>query len=171
MLGGMDSISIRMSGRRALMKSISGTHNAVYRVSGGRIGGRIKGLPVLLLITRGRRSGKSRTIPLLYIREGDAMVVVGSNGGSDYVPAWWLNLRANPDAEVEIGRERTPVTARKAYPAERARLWPEFTAHFSGYAEYAKRAAREIPVVMLEPRRYGVTGAPTVPDRTARRRP
>ena len=167
----MDSISIRMSGRRALMKSISATHNAVYRLSGGRIGGGIKGLPVLLLITRGRRSGKSRTIPLLYIREGDAMVVVGSNGGSDYVPAWWLNLRANPDAEVEIGRERTPVTARKAYPAERARLWPEFTAHFSGYAEYAKRAAREISVVMLEPRRYGVTVAPTGPDRTARRRP
>ena len=168
MLGGMDSSSIPRAGRRALMKSISGTHNAVYRVSGGRIGGRIKGLPVLLLITRGRRSGKSRTIPLLYIRDGETMVVVGSNGGSDYVPAWWLNLRAHPDAEVEIGRKRTPVTAREASPAEHARLWPEFTSHFSGYAEYAKRAAREIPVVMLEPRRYGVTVAPTVPDRAAR---
>ena len=123
----------------------------------------------MLLITKGRRSGKSRTIPLLYIRHGKAMVVVGSNGGSDYVPAWWLNLRANPDAEVEIGRERTPVTARKATPAERARLWPEFTSRFSGYAEYAKRTAREIPVVMLEPHRYGVKLAPTDPGRTARR--
>ena len=84
------------------------------------------------------------------------MVVVASNGGSDYVPAWWLNLRANPDAEVEIGRGRTRVTARKASSAERARLWPQFTSRFSGYAEYAIRAAREIPVVVLEPRRYGL---------------
>jgi F420H(2)-dependent quinone reductase len=171
MFAGMDSNSIRRVGRRALMKSISVTHNAAYRMSGGRIGGRIKGLPVLLLVTTGRRSGKARTIPLLYIREGETMVVVGSNGGSDYVPAWWLNLRANPDAEVEIGRQRTQVTARKASPAERARLWPEFTSHFSGYAEYANRTAREIPVVLLEPRGYGVTVAPTVPDRASRRRP
>ncbi len=135
------------------MKTISGTHNALYRASGGRIGGRIKGMPVLLLITRGRRSGRSRTVPLLFIRDGEAMVVVGSNGGSDYVPAWWLNLRANPEAEIEVDRGRTRVTARQASPAERARLWPQFTARFSGYADYATRAAREIPVVILEPRR------------------
>ena len=134
------------------MKTVSGTHSALYRASGGRIGGRMLGMPVLLLITHGRRSGKSRTIPLLYVRDGDSIVVVASNGGSDYVPAWWLNLRSNPDAEVEIGRGRTRVTARKASPDERARLWPEFTSRFSGYAKYATRTVREIPVVILEPR-------------------
>jgi F420H(2)-dependent quinone reductase len=134
------------------MKSISGTHNALYRASGGRIGGRLLGMPVLLLITKGRRSGKPRIIPLLYLCDGEALVVVASNGGSDYVPAWWLNLRANPDAEVEIGRGRTRVRARQASPSEHARLWPEFTSRVSAYADYANRTTREIPVVMLEPR-------------------
>ena len=139
-------------GRRAFMKAVSGAHTALYRRSGGRIGGRMVGMPVLLLITTGRRSGRSRTTPLTYVRDGEAIVVAGSNGGSDYVPAWCLNLRSNPDAEVEIGRGRTRVTAREASPAERARLWPEFTSRYSGYASYAARTAREIPVVILEPR-------------------
>ena len=132
------------------MKTVSGMHRALYRAGGGRIGGRMQGMPVLLLTTTGRRSGKSRTNPLLFVRDGDAFVVVGSNGGSDYVPAWWLNLRSNPDAEVEVGREHTRVTARKASPDERARLWPEFTSRYAGYAKYATRTAREIPVVILE---------------------
>ena len=114
------------------MKSVSATHNAVYRASRGRIGGRLVGMPVLLLTTRGRRSGKSRVIPLLYLRDGEAVVVVASNGGSDYVPAWWLNLQSNRDAEIEIGRHRSRVTAREASAEERDRLWPEFTSRFSG---------------------------------------
>jgi len=134
------------------MKAVSGTHRVLYRGSGGRIGGRIVGMPVLLLVTRGRRSGKSRTVPLLYVRDGEAVVVVASNGGSDYVPGWCLNLRSNPDAEIEIGRGRIQVTAREASPGERARLWPEFTSRYSGYANYATRTVREIPVVILEPR-------------------
>ena len=134
------------------MRSVSATHNAIYRTSRGRIGGRLVGMPVLLLTTQGRRSGKSRVIPLLYLRDGEAVVVVASNGGSDYIPAWWLNLRSNPEAEIEIGRRRSRVTAREASREERARLWPEFTSRFSGYAGYAERTAREIPVVMLEPR-------------------
>jgi F420H(2)-dependent quinone reductase len=146
------TISIRRFGRRAFMRAASGTHNSLYRASGGRIGGRMMGMPVLLLVTKGRRSGKPRTTPLLYLRHGDAIVVVASNGGSDYIPAWWLNLRSNPDAEIEIGPERRLVSARKASPDERASLWPEFTSRFSGYAKYAARTAREIPVVILEPR-------------------
>lgn len=144
------------------MKTVSGTHSALYRASGGRVGGRIHGMPVLLLITTGRRSAKSRTTPLLHVSDGDAIVVVASNGGS-YVPAWWLNLQNNPDAEVEIGRDRTRVTARKASPYERARLWPEFTSRFPSYAKYATRTTREIPVVMLEPRLAPAVG--TAPDR------
>ena len=134
------------------MKAIGGSHNVLYRASGGRIGGRVQGMGVLLLTTNGRKSGKPRTSPLLYLRDGDVFVVVGSNGGSDYVPAWWLNLQSNPEAEIEIGRAHTSVTARKASAGERARLWPEFTSRYAGYAEYAKRTAREIPVVILEPR-------------------
>jgi deazaflavin-dependent oxidoreductase (nitroreductase family) len=137
--------------RRVFLKTIGATHNAVYRASGGRIGGKIQGMPVLLLTTTGRKSGKSRTTPLLFIRDGDSVVVVASNGGSDSFPSWWLNLRSNPAAEIEIGRERTRVTARKASPEERARLWPEFTSRYAGYAKYATRTERVIPVVILDP--------------------
>ena len=138
--------------RRALMKTMTGTHNAVLRLSRGRVGGHMRGMPVLLLTTTGRKSGKSRVTPLFYIRDGGAFVVVASNGGSDYVPAWWLNLESAPDAEIEIGRTRTRVTARKAAPGERSRLWGELTAQFPGYAQYEQRTTREIPVVILEPR-------------------
>jgi deazaflavin-dependent oxidoreductase (nitroreductase family) len=109
-------------------------------------------MPVLLLTTTGRRSGKLRTTPLLYVRDGEAIVVVASNGGSDSFPAWWLNLQSKPQAEVEIRGTRTRVTARKASSAERARLWPKFTSGYPGYAKYATKTAREIPVVILEPR-------------------
>lgn len=134
------------------MKSASGIHTALYRASGGRVGRGFQGMPVLLLTTTGRRSGKSRTTPLLYIRDGAAFAVVGSNGGSDYTPAWWLNLQSDPHAEVEIGRAHTRVTARGAFPEERARLWAEFTSGYRGYVTYAAKTAREIPVVVLEPR-------------------
>ena len=134
------------------MKSASALHTALYRASGGRFGSGFQGMPVLLLTTTGRRSGKSRTTPLLYIRDGDAFAVVASNGGSDYTPAWWLNLRSDPHADVEIGRAHTPVTARKASPEEHARLWAAFTSGFPGYAKYATKTTREIPVVILEPR-------------------
>jgi F420H(2)-dependent quinone reductase len=148
----MTKMSPRRLARRAFMKTASATHTAIYRSSGGRVGGRMAGMPVLLLTTTGRRSGKSRTTPLLFVRDGHAWVVVGSNGGSDYIPAWWLNLRSNPDGQVEVGRERIPVVAHKASAGERARLWPEFTSQYAGYAKYAARAPREIPVVILEPR-------------------
>jgi deazaflavin-dependent oxidoreductase (nitroreductase family) len=148
----VSSTSIRRRGRRAFMKTIGAAHKALYRATGGRFGGRVQGMQVLLLTTKGRRSGKSRTSPLLFLRDRDALVVVASNGGSDYVPAWWLNLQSNPDAEIEIGREHSWVVAREASPDERARLWPEFTSHYGGYATYATRTAREIPVVILEPR-------------------
>jgi deazaflavin-dependent oxidoreductase (nitroreductase family) len=133
------------------MKSMSGMHTALYRASGGRVGSRVQGMRVLLLTTTGRRSGVARTTPLLYVREGDAVVVVASNGGSDSFPAWWLNLRSDANAEVEIGRAHTRVIARKASPEEHARLWPEFTSGYPGYAKYATRTTREIPVVILEP--------------------
>ena len=135
--------------RRLFLKTVGAVHRSVYRASGGRIAGSIQGVPVLLLTTKGRKSGKRRVTPLLFVRDGDRVVVVASNGGSDRHPAWWLNICSDPAVEVEIGRTKTAMTARKASPDERARLWPEFTSRYAGYAKYAARTAREIPVVVL----------------------
>jgi deazaflavin-dependent oxidoreductase (nitroreductase family) len=146
----VDATSTRRLVRRTVMKTLTGSHNAVYRASGGQVGGHLKGMPVLLLTTTGRKSGKSRTTPLLYIEDGASFVVVASNGGSDYVPAWWLNLERDPNAQLELGRKHRAVIARKASPDERERLWREFTSRFDGYAKYATRTSREIPVVILE---------------------
>jgi deazaflavin-dependent oxidoreductase (nitroreductase family) len=137
---------------RSATKYLGGLHRVLYRMSGGRIGGRIWGLRVVLLTTTGRRTGKKRTVPLCSFHAGDDVVVIGSYGGLDQPPAWWLNLQANPHAELVAGRERRTVTARNAGPEERARLWAELTARAPGYLEYERRTTREIPVVILQPR-------------------
>jgi deazaflavin-dependent oxidoreductase (nitroreductase family) len=144
------------AGRRLLVRSatkyLGALHRGCYRVSGGRVGGRLWDLPVVLLTTTGRRSGKERTVPLCSFRDGDDVVVIASYGGLDQPPAWWLNLEANPQAELLTGRERRAVTARNADPAERSRLWAEVTARAPGYLEYERRTDREIPVVILQSR-------------------
>lgn len=126
-------------------------HRALYRASGGRVGGRLWGLRVVLLTTVGRRSGKRRTVPLLSLRDGDNVVVIASYGGLDQPPAWWLNLEAHPDAELEEGGTSRAVVARTAVGDERARLWARVTAQAPGYLDYERRTDREIPVVILEP--------------------
>jgi F420H(2)-dependent quinone reductase len=129
---------------------MSTLHRVLYRASGGRVGGRIWGLSILLLTTTGRKSGRPRTTPLCFLPDGDALVVVGSNGGMDWFPAWWLNLLDQPRATVEVGRERRAVLARRATPDEHARLWAEITAIAPGYLKYRQRTRREIPLVLLE---------------------
>lgn len=109
------------------------------------------GSPVLLLITTGRKSGRERTVPLLYLRDGEDLVVVGSNGGAATHPAWWLNLRANPEAIVEVGDQKLRVRAKKADPEEKDRLWPKLVAMYPSYEDYQRRTDREIPVVLLKP--------------------
>jgi deazaflavin-dependent oxidoreductase (nitroreductase family) len=133
------------------IKILSRTHLALYRLSRGRVLGSLVGMPVLLLTTTGRRSGKAQTTPLTFLRDGSDLVVIASNGGADRPPDWSLNLRKNPHALVEVGTERLYVVARTASAAERARLWPEVTATYSGYARYQQRTKREIPVVFLTP--------------------
>jgi len=108
-------------------------------------------MPVLLLTTTGRRSGKRRTVALTYFRKGADLVVIGSFGGSDLPPAWWLNLQRDPQASVLIGGTTSEVTARPATAAERDRLWPLATSTHPGYARYQERTARLIPIVMLTP--------------------
>lgn len=129
----------------------TGIHTFFYRLSGGRIGGRFGKSPVLLLTTTGRKTGKQRTTPLLYLKDGDNLVLVASYGGAPTHPVWWLNLQAKPEAEVEIGRQKLRVTARQANAEERARLWPLLVAMYPSYAEYQKKTTREIPVVILHP--------------------
>jgi deazaflavin-dependent oxidoreductase (nitroreductase family) len=109
----------------------------------------MRGAPVLLLTTTGRRSGQARTIPLLYLEDGGDWVVVASNGGRDEHPGWWRNLAASGTGEVEVGNVRTRVTAREVAPAERDQLWPRLVEMFPNYDEYRKKTDRTIPVVKL----------------------
>jgi len=135
-----------------MIKGLSKAHLFVQRLSRGRLLGRVAGMPVLLLTTTGRKSGKPRTTPLTFFRDANDLVVIASNGGSDRAPGWWLNLQHDPHAVVEIGGGERNVTARAAPPEQRERLWVEITATFAGYAKYQQMTERPIPVVLLSPR-------------------
>jgi F420H(2)-dependent quinone reductase len=135
----------------AAQRAATKMHSFVYRATGGRVGGRIVGGPVLLLTTTGRKSGKKRTVPLLYLDDGENLVLVASNGGAPVHPTWWLNLRANPEATVEVGREKLRVRAEEASPREKERLWPKLVEMYGGYETYRRRTDREIPVVLMKP--------------------
>ena len=138
---------------KTMMRVIAGTHEFWYRLSGGLIGGRIGDLPILLLTTTGRKSGEKRTMPLVYLTDGDNMVVIASNGGADQHPAWWLNLQNNPQAEVHVGPDARKVVAKKATGEERERLWRQVVEMYHGYDEYRRMTEREIPVVILRSER------------------
>jgi len=136
---------------RLLFRAFVKVHVAVYRASGGRLGGRLgKGVPVLLLTTTGRKTGKRRTTPLLYVEEGDGYVVVASVGGAPSHPAWYLNLRSNP-AAMQVGGRKLAVTAETAGLEERARLWLRLRQMWPQYDDYQAKTRREIPVVILAP--------------------
>ncbi len=136
-----------------LLKAVNATHRTLLRVSGGRIGREAAGMPVLELVTTGRRSGAPRAVMLTVpMREGEAYVVVASRGGDDRHPAWFLNLRDEPRVQVAVqGGPRQPMLAHIATPQERARIWPEITARHRAYASYQERTEREIPLVLLRP--------------------
>jgi deazaflavin-dependent oxidoreductase (nitroreductase family) len=131
-------------------------HAALYRRTGGRIGGRLPGWPearIVLVDHTGAKSGVRRTSPLMYHEDGDAVAVVASKAGQPTHPAWFHNLKANPDTTIQIGSVVREVRARVATDEERARLWPEFVAFFPGYEFYRRNAkGRKLPIVILEPR-------------------
>lgn len=139
-----------MNRRDLLLRVMSTANRAVYRVSGGRLAGRMGRAPILLLTVTGRRSGKRRTLPLLYLRDGERLAVVASKGGDPRHPSWFLNLRDDPDVEIEIGRDRRRLRARVATPEERELLWPRLVEIYPPYAVYQTRTSRVIPVVVLE---------------------
>lgn len=128
-------------------------HRILLKVSGGRVGWSAMDMPVLELTTTGRKSGRPRSVMLTSpVQEGSALVVVASRGGDDRSPAWFLNLRDNPDVEVRLqGKPRQRMHARVATAAERERLWPLVTADHKNYADYQTKTTREIPLVLLEP--------------------
>jgi F420H(2)-dependent quinone reductase len=126
-------------------------HRWVYRRSGGRVGGRLFGMPMLLLTTTGRRSGQAHTTALTYVTEGTHHAVVASNGGAPQHPAWLHNLRAFPDAQIQVGPMVDRVRAREAVGVERDRLWNLMVQLYGGYRGYQARTRRQIPVVILEP--------------------
>ena len=126
-------------------------HVRRYRETDGEYGHDWKrGSPTLLLTTTGRRSGEPRTTPLIYGRSGDDFLIVASNGGSTEPPAWYVNVKANPEVEVQVLADRFRARAREANPGEKLEMWREMVSHWPPYQDYQQRTDREIPVVVLE---------------------
>ena len=142
-----------MTPKDAFYKVGTGIHRAIFNISKGRIFGKAFGMPIVELVTTGRRSGKERSTMLAVpIVDGDRLVLVASFGGDDRHPAWYLNLRANPEVRATIAGSTRTMIARIATEEERAELWPQITSVYEGYARYQKRTDRPIPVVILEPK-------------------
>ena len=137
-----------------LLRRMMGLHTVAYKATGGLIGKRIPGVnaPMLLLDHVGAKSGTKRTVPLLYIPDGDAVAIIASKGGYPKHPAWFHNLRAHPDTTVQIGREHRPVHARVAEGEERRGFWDRAVELWPSYADYQARTDRQIPVVVLDRR-------------------
>lgn len=123
----------------------------LYRASKGRVGGKMQKAPVCILHTVGRKSGKQRETPLLYLADGDKVVLVASAGGRDSSPAWFHNLKAMAAADVEILGRRTSMAPRLASPDEKAQYWPKLNAIYSDYDAYQQRTSRDIPVIVMTP--------------------
>ena len=141
----------RMRFKDTLYKLATSIHRALFNVSKGRVFGKAFGMPVVKLVTTGRRSGKEcSTMLAAPIVDSDRVVLVASFGGDDRHPAWYLNLQANPEVRVTIAGLARTMFARVATDEEKDELWPQITSRFQGYADYQKRTERPIPVVILE---------------------
>lgn len=136
---------------RTLIRVITSLHKAIYRLTGGAVGGMMGGLPNLLLTTTGRKSGRQFTTPLLYLPDGADFVVVASYGGNPRDPQWWQNLKVKPDAQVQVGSQLWSVRATEAGHQLKQKLWPVFCRHYPGYLQYQSRTDRVSPLVVLTP--------------------
>lgn len=137
--------------RDVTARRLSTFHTALYRASRGRFGTRLVNNDMLLLTTTGRLSGRSHTVPLLYLRDGESYVVIASWGGRDTPPHWYSNLKADPAVEVQVGGRRVPALATEADTTTRHEWWPRVVEAYDGYLTYQSRTERMIPVVFLEP--------------------
>ncbi len=134
-----------------LIRFLRPAHAWVYRLSGGRMGTKLLDMPVLLLRTIGKKSGRARLRALSYLRDQENYVLAASNGGADYHPDWWFNLQADPRAHIQVQRQYIEVYARQAIGEERDNLWKRFIDMEKRYGFYEKRTKRQIPVIILEP--------------------
>jgi F420H(2)-dependent quinone reductase len=141
-----------MSMSAGMLRTAGKLNVPIYRLTRGRVMGKVGRAPVLLLTSTGRRSGQSRTAPVVFLTDAGRIVVIGSNAGNTRAPAWSHNLKANPDAEVEIRGERRRVHARVAEGDERSELWQKMNDQYAGFEDYEKRTSRDIAVFVLEPR-------------------
>lgn len=130
-------------------KRLSTLHTALFRITGGKLGKRLVDNDMLLLTTVGSKTGEAHTVPLLYLRDEDDVIIIASWGGRPSNPQWYGNLVAEPNVRMQVLGEVTDVVARTANPTERARLWPMIEAAYDGYTEYQSRTDRQIPVVIL----------------------
>jgi deazaflavin-dependent oxidoreductase (nitroreductase family) len=135
-----------------MLRAMGKLNVPLYRISRGRLMGKIGKAPVLLLTSTGRRSGQLRVTPVCYLADGDRLIVIGSNAGNERTPAWSHNLKANPESEVEVGGERRKVRARVAEGDERAELWRRSNEQYAGFDAYEARTSRDIRLFVLEPR-------------------
>jgi deazaflavin-dependent oxidoreductase (nitroreductase family) len=124
-----------------------------FRANDGNVGGNFKGAPLLLLHSKGAKTGQERVNPMMYQKVGDDYAVFASKGGMPTNPDWYHNLVANPEATVEVGTETIPVTARVAEGDERERIWSKQKSDYSGFADYEGKTTRQIPVVILTPKK------------------
>ena len=137
---------------KVIIKWMSRGQTALYKVSKGRVAGSfLEGAPVALVTTIGRKSGEPRVVPLLFLREGNRVVLVASQAGSDNHPLWYLNLKANPAVKVQIKDEVLSLTGRDATEQERTDYWPKLTAFYKGFDDYQSWTDRVIPVVICDP--------------------
>ena len=138
--------------RDVTARRLSRLHAFVYRLTRGRVGRRLVRNDMLLLTTRGAKTGREHTVPLLYLRAGETIAVIASWGGRPNNPQWFSNLMADPEAVVQVRSERWLVRARAATPEERAEWWPRVLAAYDGYRVYQSHTDRVIPIVFLTPR-------------------
>lgn len=136
---------------RHFLPFITRAHRFVYLASGGWIGGSLFGMRFLLLGNVGRRSGSHHQTPILYVPDGERLVLAGSNAGQDRHPAWWLNLQEHPEATVQAGRHKFAVKARQASSEEAPRLWALLQESYGWFENYREATDREIPLVVLDP--------------------
>jgi deazaflavin-dependent oxidoreductase (nitroreductase family) len=150
------------------LRLIGKLNTPAYKLSGGRIGAKVGDAPVLLLTTTGRKSGEPRTAPIVYLQRGEAMILIDTNAGNEKLPGWSHNLKANPRAEVQVGRERVAVTARAAAGAEREELWRACNDQYGGFDEYITWMKRTPSVWVLEPA-TGAEAAAAAPAKAAKK--
>ena len=137
---------------RQFIRPFSRLNGFLYKLSGGRVMGTLQGRPVMLVTMKGVKSGKQRTIPLMYVPYKEGVIVVGSQGGAPKSPVWVKNIQANPDVVVQYKGKKMHLRARQVDDAEKAEVWPTCVEHYREYDDYQARTDRNIPVFVCEPR-------------------